>query len=359
MSLERLSYSYLNKKNKLFGFEEKNLYGLKYYDEPCQKDIGDTFVTSFIGTISIGSSILTVMSPIGSGTTLGITTGQFISASKTGIFPTLSGEIVGIGTTLADLNTLSGVGNTVGVGTTTQLVSTLTLDSVVAVGASAPEQDGSYVTFTVFQSPAGIGTTAISYFRIDFTSNPFSPQTLGIMDSSQYGIGKSVFYDNSGFNSNEQSWAPELARPEISADFPEIKEPDVGAGKIYYTVGFSDYPANPIGGGRAAEGDTFSLDTSLIGILSLYESPSACPTQETNLTNAISDANTAESNIQSDLGGFNYKISAVNAIRDLRTDIQLEIWGNRQAIGGLADDIDKYDTAIEYLGVTTITSLLP
>ena len=343
----------------LFGFEEKNLYGLKYYDEPSQRDVGDTFVTSFIGTISIGSSILTVMSPIGSGTTLGITTGQFISASKTGIFPTLSGEIVGIGITLADLNTLSGVGNTVGVGTTTQLVSTLTLDSVVAVGASAPEQDGSYVTFTVFQSPAGIGTTAISYFRIDFYSNPFSPQTLGIMDSSQYGIGKSVFYDNSGFNSNEQSWAPELARPEISADFPEIKEPDVGAGKIYYTVGFSDYPANPIGGGRAAEGDTFSLDTSLIGILSLYESPSACPTQETNLTNAISDANTAESNIQSDLGGFNYKISAVNAIRDLRTDIQLEIWGNRQAIGGLADDIDKCDTAIEYLGVTTITSLLP
>ena len=49
----------------------------------------------------------------------------------------------------------------------------------------------------------------------------------------------------------------------------------------------------------------------------------------------------------------------MNAIRDLRTDIQLEIWGNRQAIGGLADDIDKYDTAIEYLGVTTITSLLP
>ena len=343
----------------LFGFEEKNLYGLKYYDEPAQKDVGDTFVTSFIGTISIGSNVLTVMSPIGSGTTLGITTGQLITANKTGIFPTSSGEIVDIGTTYADLNVLSGVGNTIGIGTTTQLVSTLTLNSVVSVGASAPEQDGSYVTFTVFQSPAGIGTTAISYFRIPFTSNPFSPQTLGIMTSGQYGIGKSVFYDNSGFNSNVQSWAPELARPEITEDLPAVTEPDVGAGKIYYTVGFSDYPANPIGGGRAAEGTTFALDTSLIGIIPLYENPSACPTQETNLTNAITDANTAESNIQSGLGDFNYKILAVNAMRDLRTDIQLEIWGNRQAIGGLADDIDKYDTAIEYLGVTTITSLLP
>jgi len=342
----------------LFGFDEKNLYGLKYYDEPSQRDVGDTFVTSFIGTISIGSNILTVMSPIGSGTTLGITTGQFISASKTGIFPTSSGEIVSIGTTLADLSTLSGVGNTVGVGTTTQLVSTLTLDSVVAVGASAPEQDGSYVTFTVFQSPAGIGTTAISYFRIDFTSNPFSPQTLGIMNSSQYGIGKSVFYDNSGYSSNSQTWRPEFARPEISEDFPAVTEPEVGAGKIYYTVGFSDYPVNPFGG-SVSEGDTLSIDTSLFGAVNLYQTASACPTEETNLTNAISDANTAESNIQSGLGDFTYKIDAVNAMRDLRTDIQLEIWGNRQAIGGLADDIDKYDTAIEYLGVTTITSLLP
>ena len=343
----------------IFGYQDKNLYGLKYYDEPSQRDVGDTFVTSFIGTISIGSSILTVMSPIGSGTTLGISAGQFITANKSGIFPTSSGEIVAIGTALADLNTLSGVGNTVGVGTTTQLVSTLTLNAAVSIGASAPEQDGSYVTFTVFQSPAGIGTTAISYFRIPFTSNPFSPQTLGIMNSNQYGVGKSVFYDNSGFNSNVQSWRPEFARPEISEEFPAVTEPEVGAGKLYYIVGFSSYPANPIGGGRAAEGTTFALDTSLIGSVTLYENPSACPTQETNLTNAISDANTAEANIQSDLGDFNYKISAVNAMRDLRTDIQLEIWGNRQAIGGLADDIDKYDTAIEYLGVTTITSLLP
>jgi hypothetical protein len=347
----------------IFGFEEKNLYGLKYYDEPSQKDIGDTFVTSFIGTISIGSSILTVMSPIGSGVTFGIEPGQFVSASKNGVFSLGYGEVVGLGTTLADLSVLSGVGNTIGVGTTSELVSTITLSSVVSIGASAPEQDGSYVTFTVFQSPAGIGTTAISYFRLPFTSNPFSRQTIGIMASGQYGIGKSIFYDNSGFNPNTQSWRPEFAHDEINLGdgdvIPAIQEPSVGAGKIYYTVGFSSYPTNPFGSGRAAEGTTLSLDTSLIGVVDLYDDPSACPTQETNLTNAINIANTAESNIQSDLGDFNYKIDAVNAIRDLRTDIQLEIWGNRQAIGGLADDIDKYDTAIEYLGVTTITSLLP
>lgn len=343
----------------IFGFEEKNLYGLKYYDEPSQRDIGDTFVTSFIGTISVGSSILTVMSPVGSGVTLGVETVQLVTASKSGIFPIGYGEVSGIGTSFADLSTLSGVGNTVGVGTTTQLVNTITLSSVVSAGASSPEQDGSYVTFTVSQSPAGIGTTAISYFRIPFASNPFSPQTIGIMTSGQYGIGKSIFYDNSGYNSNSQSWRTEFARPKISNDIPAIQEPDVGAGKIYYTVGFSSYPSIPFTGGRAAEGTTASVDVTLLASANLYTNASACSTQETNLTNSISTANAAEASIQSGLSEFNYKIDAVNAMRDLRTDVQLEIWGNRQAIGGLADDIDKYDTAIEYLGVTTITSLLP
>lgn len=343
----------------IFGFEEKNLYGLKYYNEPSQKDIGDTFVTSFIGTISIGSSILTVMSPVGSGVTVGIETGQLVTASKSGIFPIGYGEVSGIGTSFADLSTLSGVGNTVGVGTTTQLVNTIILNSVVSIGASSPEQDGSYVTFTISQSPAGVGTTAISYFRIPFASNPFSPQTIGIMTSGQYGIGKSIFYDNSGYNSNSQSWRTEFARPKVSDDIPAVQEPNVGAGKVYYPVGFTSYPSNPFTGGRAVEGTTASVDVTLIGAANLYTLASACSTQETNLTNAISIANAAEASIQSGLSEFNYKIDAVNAMRDLRTDVQLEIWGNRQAIGGLADDIDKYDTAIEYLGVTTITSLLP
>jgi hypothetical protein len=347
----------------LFGFEQKNLYGLKYYDEPSQREVGDTFVTSFIGTVGAGSSILTVMSPIGSGVTIGVAPGQLITATKNGIFALDYGEVVGIGTALADLSVLSGVGNTVGVGTTTELVSTIILDTVVSAGASAPEQDGSYVTFTILRSSAGLGTTAISYFRLPFAANPFSPQTLGIEGSDQHGVGKSVYYDNSGFNSNTQSWQPEFESPEIDLGdnqiVPAIEEPEVGAGKVYYTVGFSSYPANPIGGGRAVEGTTFAIDTSLIGVVNLFETSPSCPTEEAILSNAISIANSAESNIQSGLGDFTYKINAANALRDLRTDIQLEIWGNRQAIGGLADDIDKYDTAIEYLGVTTITSLLP
>ena len=37
-----------------FGFDPRNYYGVKYYDEPYSEDIGDTFVTSFIGAITQG-----------------------------------------------------------------------------------------------------------------------------------------------------------------------------------------------------------------------------------------------------------------------------------------------------------------
>ena len=36
-----------------FGFDPRNFYGLKYYDEPYSLDIGDTFVTAFIGTMAL------------------------------------------------------------------------------------------------------------------------------------------------------------------------------------------------------------------------------------------------------------------------------------------------------------------
>jgi len=340
--------------NSIFGFQDKNLYGLKYYDEPYTKGIGDTFVTSFIGTISIGSSILTVMSPVGSGVTDGVNLNQLITSNKSGIFPSGFGEIVGIGTTTADLSVIAGAGTTVGIGSTISIVPKLTLGTVVSLGASAPESDGSFVTFTIRESPAGVGTTALSAYRLEFGKNPFAPQTIGILTTGTSGLGKSVFYDNSGANPSTKSWNPALAG--IEPYSTGEREPSVGAGKIYYKVGFSSHPDT--GGGRVVEGETaFIEDINLTS--GLYTASPSCSTEETALTNAISTADSAESDIQSDLGDFNYKVTAVNALRDLRSDIQKEIWGNRQAIGGQADEIEKYDAAIAYLGISTITSLIP
>jgi ribosomal protein S24E len=82
-----------------FGVQERKFYGLKYYDEPYARDIGDTFITSFIGTIAIGSNKLTVMNPIGAGTSELFQVGQIVTSSKDGVFPVLSTvKITGIGT---------------------------------------------------------------------------------------------------------------------------------------------------------------------------------------------------------------------------------------------------------------------
>ena len=46
-----------------YGFTTDFYHGIKQFNEPWTEDIGDTLVGSFIGTVSTGSSILTIMQP--------------------------------------------------------------------------------------------------------------------------------------------------------------------------------------------------------------------------------------------------------------------------------------------------------
>ena len=105
-----------------FGFDRRNRYGLKIYSEPFDKDIGDTLVGEFIGTCSIGSTVVTVMQEVGAGLTFG--TGQIlVSAGKTAIFPN-NATIVGVGTTTQDIRSIPSTG----IGSTGVVVNLLTVD---------------------------------------------------------------------------------------------------------------------------------------------------------------------------------------------------------------------------------------
>ena len=129
-----------------FGFDRRNRYGLKIYSEPFDKDIGDTLVGEFIGTCSIGSTVVTVMQEVGAGLTFG--TGQIlVSAGKTAIFPN-NATIVGVGTTTQDIRSIPSTG----IGSTGVVVNLLTVD-VNCGSASAPELDGSFVRFRVLDDP--------------------------------------------------------------------------------------------------------------------------------------------------------------------------------------------------------------
>lgn len=322
-----------------FGFSTESAYGVKYYNEPVTEDFEDTFVTSFIGTISTGSNKLIALSVVGSSSTLGITTEQLVTSSKSGVLPS-SSNIVGIGTTTLSQSIL-------GISTESP-VTILTLDTTATGTASAPESDGSYVSFTISKS-----TTQFTYddYEIFAESDPFIPQTIGIMTTGDIGIGVSIKYDNSGYLSNPISWNPDLVDPED----PNTFEPNVGAGTYYLKVGFSSYPVT-LSGQRVAVGFVTTVDaTQFSGILS---ATSACPTQETNLTNAINALNTAKSDITSGISTINYKIDVANTFREQRKEFQSEIWGLRQQIASYRADIINYEKALNYLGVSTITNVI-
>jgi hypothetical protein len=322
-----------------FGFSTESAYGVKYYNEPITEDLENTFVTSFIGTISNGSNKLIALSVVGSSSTIGITTGQLVISSKTGVLPS-SSNIVGIGTTTLSQSIL-------GISTESP-VTVLILDTIATGTASAPESDGSYVNFTVLTS-----TTQFTYDDYDFLSDkdPRIPQTIGIMTTGDIGIGVSIKYDNSGYLSNPIAWNPDS----IDEEDPNTFEPDVGAGTYYLKVGFSSYPVT-LSGQRVAVGFVTTVNASQFsGILS---STSACPTQETNLTNAINTLNTAKTNITSGISTLNYKIDVANTFREQRKEYQSEIWGLRQQIASYRADIINYDKALTYLGVSTVTNVI-
>jgi len=322
-----------------FGFSTESAYGVKYYDEPVTEDIEDTFVTSFIGTISIGSNKLVALSVVGSSSTIGIATGQLVTSSKNGVLPS-SSNIIGIGTTTLSQSVL-GI-------STGSLVTVLTLDTTATGAASAPESDGSYVNFTVLRS-----TTEFTYDDYDLQSekDPYVPQTIGIMTPDDIGIGVSIKYDNSGYFSNPVSWNPDA----VDEEDPTTFEPDVGAGTYYFRVGFSSYPIT-LNGQRVAVGFVTTVNaTQFSGILS---ATSACPTQETNLTNAINTLNTAKADISAGISTINYKIDVANTLREQRKEYQSEIWALRQQIASYRADIINYDNALTYLGVSTVTNLV-
>lgn len=325
-----------------YGFEVDNYWGIKYYNEPGQKDIGDTTVTSFIGTVGLAQTVLTIMLP-GTEVTDILQSGDLIVSSQQGIFSGEQNTVVGFGTTTADLSP-------VGFGTTT--VSTVIM-SANAIGiASAPQNDGSFVYFTIVRDPVGI--TTLSDYSIPFGDNPFSPQTIGILNSGNIGIGKSVFVVNNGQPPGPQSWKPEY---EISGvdGIDDYVEPPVGAGKIYYPVGFSSAPVL-FGGAPAVEG-SIRIVSSIF--LNTVTAPlGSCASEESALSAAISTRDTAESNFNSGITTFNSILNTDTLLRSERTEKNLKIHGLRTMIGHCNEQINIHQQSINAIGSTTIIELL-
>lgn len=331
--------------------EGDNLHAIKYYDEPYIKDIGDTTIGSFVGLVGTASTILSIVSQSSQELVGTFDIGNLIICSKNGVFSGSNNKIVGFGSTTITGITTTVMNDVVGIATTSLNVSTIILQLPTVGFSSLPESDGSYSEFTVVTDPDAFDQRKTRFkYKVPFTKNPFSPQTIGIMTSGNVGIGTFIEYNNNGSPSATQSWKPELFG--IKKDGEKIKEPKVGAGKIYNIVGFTSVPS--YFGVPQPEGSTLIIAT-LTGLYTLITPPGGCTEIETNLTNAITAKNTAESNLSSGSNCIQGKVDAANALRKERSEYSLKIWGLRQSIGGESDRVDDYEALETYINDTEET----
>lgn len=329
-----------------FGFDRRNLYGLKIYSEPYDKDIGNTLIGEFIGTCSVGSTEVTVMQSVGAGLTFGV--GQIIvSAGKTAIFPN-NAKIVGIGTATKDIRIIPSSG----IGSTAVTVNILSMDTVCGAPASAPESDGSFVEFRALDDPIAFRFGGRKRYDIPFNQDPFTPQTISIANTSTLGTGVSAYIDNSGVKVKFASWNQQLKF--LPLGFGGQVEPEVGSGQIYYRVGFGHAPV--IGGSRASEGDILTVNT--LGS-SLYTSLSDCSADINNqIANTLGISSTKETALKAESGINNLLAEGSQALRRERNRIQLGIHGVRKILGVMNEEADELESLQVLIGITTISDIV-
>ena len=425
----------------LFGFDPRNYFGIKYYDQAFAQDIGDTFVTSFIGTMKQASNLLTVMNPVGAGSSEVLEAGQIVLCEKDGVFPTTT-NIVGVNTTQVDLR---GIPTLVGIETSLTTVNILNLSNSAGLAVSAPEANGSFVSFRVLDDPdsgplvsistvtsngnaygvsqeyAEVATTSnrqgsgclvlvktnasggistviaqtggMKYTRgetitisgdllggiagtddvtvlvdwlqstvgsrhqymLPFEADPFTPQTVGIMQTSTLGIGVSTVLDHSGNPKGTQSWNLWLNGVDMGQDLDNpliVRPPNVGSDISWWTVGFS---TRPMDGSAAEEGDIVTTDD----LSGLYENlPSCSAALETAITNAGAAASTSETSFLTEGGKNNTLIGASNGLRDIRNGICLQIWGTRQSIGSENESISNQEKLNQYIDLPVVNNVV-
>ena len=346
-----------------FGFDPRNYYGLKYYDEPYSEDIGNTFVTSFIGTITQGTNKLTVMNPVGMGVSEVLEIGQIIVPELDSVFSGTT-KITGITTGLTDLRYVTPLNDPegVGIGTTLSPVNILTIDNTALQTIKAPQNNGTYVTFEVLDDPDTVVNTGRYLYQVNKEKDPFVPQTVGLMQTANLGIGVSIALDNSGYPTAAIGWDPNLNGWDVSMD-PNREEiiypPRVGSGICYWKPGFDSYPKASVGSAnKAVEGATLTVEED--DLTSVYGSLSACSSAlNTAVTDAVGIASTKETDLIGGGSVRNLKEAGLNALRGERNEkYSLRIWGMRVAIGQQNEDMDRLSTLRNYLGDVTIRDVM-
>ncbi len=331
--------------------EPDNLHGLLLYREPYDRDVFDTFVATGIGTISQGSTLLTILTP---NVDMGIKTGMVVTPSSINVFASSQGNIVvGVSSTAMDLSGYSDILN-VGVNTSLYSVPVITLQDPAIANAFAPDSDGNYSYFDFSRDPDSISDE----YAIDPEVSPYAPQTISLLGDSDLGTGVKIKYINNGSSSASQEWNKFLEGfpdPDLLPDdIVDVVEPNVGAGKIYYPIGFDQKPISA-GGGDASEGDVRIFDGNVGLAQQAYASLSGC--NDSDLNAAISARNTAEAAL-SGSNSFPEKITLVNQVRTKRNELNIAIWAYRTHIGNSENELTANDGFMNTVNTSPYKNLL-
>ena len=303
------------------------------------------------------------MNPVGMGVSEVLEIGQIIVPELDSVFSGTT-KITGITTGLTDLRYVTPLNDPegVGIGTSLSPVNILTVDNTALQSVKAPQTNGTYVTFEVLDDPDTVVNTGRYLYQINKEKDPFVPQTVGIMQTANLGIGVSISLDNSGYPTAAMGWDPNLNGWDVSMD-PNREEiiypPRVGSGVCYWKPGFDSYPKASVGSAnKAVEGDTLTVEED--DLTSVYGSLSACSSAlNTAVTDAVGVASTKETDL---IGGGtvrNLKASGLNALRGERNEkYALRIWGMRVSIGQQNEDMDRLSTLRTYLGDATIRNVM-
>jgi hypothetical protein len=338
--------------NSTIGFDRRDLYGLKYYEEPFNEDIGNSLIGSFIGTCSIGSTEITIMNFADD--TTKYEAGQIISrCTKPGVLIINPVKIteVGIGTLTVDLEP-------VGIASTEATVNILKTNVAMGNSAVAPEPDNSLVSFRVIADPDDFLKGRKKY-QIPFKKDPFNDQVLSIATTSTIGAGKSVYLIQNGVTKKQDDWNTGDAYKVNSDGDQYIFEPVIGPGRIYFKLGFDEKPIL-LNGDDAEEGDIrTSSNRYPLEIENFYESLDSCSSSINNaLTDAVGISTTKETALIDNDSVNQTLLVASNALREQRNQISLKIFGMRKILGSENGDIDTQNALGSILEDPTILDII-
>lgn len=329
-------------------YQSDNLHGYKLYDEPYAKDAVDTFRGVGVGTIGIGTmaskNFMTILNPDLVGT---IKAGMLAIPSQPGYFASNSVTVTGVGTTAVDLSTYPFTGIAT---SKLKVVPYITVNELPVLAFGAPLTDGSFVDIMFSQDPNTISDS----LAVTFDDEPHVDQTIEIMSYNRAGAGVSIYYTNTGIASGTRAWnkfyegLPDPDTEDPLDEETKVSEPPIGAGQVYYRIGFTDKPVIYPGGADASEGDTLQISESLIGIglgagfATLYEALPSC--DDTELNAAISARNTAESNLASNPDRDGMADTSNSIKTKVNDEFNIRIWAYRSQMGEANRTKNNYAT---------------